>query len=71
LRITEYADRLLKDWSALNSRKHERNATNWIGKSSGAEIDFAIKGHEQLRVYTTARYHLCVDFMVIAPELKL
>ena len=47
--------------------------TNWIGKSSGAEIDFAIKGHAQkLRVYTTRPDTIFgVDFMVIAPELDL
>ena len=47
--------------------------TNWIGKSSGAEIDFAIKGHGQkLRVYTTRPDTIFgVDFMVIAPELDL
>ncbi len=32
--------------------------TNWIGKSSGAEIDFDIKGHEKIEsIYHQARYH--------------
>jgi leucyl-tRNA synthetase len=48
--------------------------SNWIGKSSGAEIDFAIAGHQDdvLRVYTTRPDTIFgVDFMVIAPEHDL
>jgi leucyl-tRNA synthetase len=47
--------------------------SNWIGKSSGAEIDFAIAQHgETLRVYTTRPDTIFgVDFMVIAPEHDL
>jgi leucyl-tRNA synthetase len=50
--------------------------TNWIGKSSGAEIDFALKSEQSvvknLRVYTTRPDTIFgVDFMVIAPELDI
>src|SRR5678810_631536 len=47
--------------------------SNWIGKSSGAEIDFDIKDHSQkLVVYTTRPDTIYgVDFMVIAPELEI
>jgi leucyl-tRNA synthetase len=46
---------------------------NWIGKSQGAEMDFLIKGSEQvLKVYTTRPDTIFgVDFMVVAPELEL
>lgn len=74
LRITEYADRLLEGLDRIEfSDSMKEMQTNWIGKSSGAEIDFAIKGHEQqLRVYTTRPDTIFgVDFMVIAPELDL
>jgi leucyl-tRNA synthetase len=72
LRITEYADRLLDGLQQVDfSEAMKEMQTNWIGKSSGAEIDFAIKGHDRkLRVYTTRPDTIFgVDFMVIAPEL--
>jgi len=74
LRITEYADHLLEGLEKIEfSEAMKEMQTNWIGKSSGAEIDFDIKGHEQkLRVYTTRPDTIFgVDFMVIAPELDL
>ncbi|MFT3683214.1 MAG: class I tRNA ligase family protein [Ferruginibacter sp.] len=74
LRITEYADRLLEGLNRIEfSDAMKDMQTNWIGKSSGAEIDFAIKGKEQqLRVYTTRPDTIFgVDFMVVAPELDL
>ncbi|MGC8749783.1 leucine--tRNA ligase [Hydrotalea sp.] len=74
LRITEYADRLLQGLETVEfSEAMKEMQTNWIGKSSGAEIDFAIEGStEKLRVYTTRPDTIFgVDFMVIAPELPL
>ncbi len=77
LRITEYADRLLEGLNHIDfSDSMKEMQTNWIGKSSGAEIDFAIRdenrtGHT-LRVYTTRPDTIFgVDFMVIAPELDM
>lgn len=74
LRITEYADRLLEGLERVDfSEAMKEMQTNWIGKSSGAEIDFAIKDHDQkLKVYTTRPDTIFgVDFMVIAPELDI
>ena len=74
LRITAYADRLLEGLNTVDfSDAMKEMQTNWIGKSSGAEVDFAIKGHTQkLRVYTTRPDTIFgVDFMVVAPELDL
>lgn len=75
LRITEYADRLLEGLDRIEfSDAMKEMQTNWIGKSSGAEIDFAIKGvlNTKLRVYTTRPDTIFgADFMVIAPELEL
>lgn len=75
LRITEYADRLLEGLSRIDfSEAMKEMQTNWIGKSSGAEIDFKIKDKDELnlRVYTTRPDTIFgVDFMVIAPEHDL
>jgi leucyl-tRNA synthetase len=74
LRITAYADRLLEglDKVAFSDAMKEMQ-TNWIGKSSGAEIDFAIANtSHKVRVYTTRPDTLFgVDFMVLAPEYEL
>ncbi|RTL58668.1 MAG: leucine--tRNA ligase [Sphingobacteriales bacterium] len=74
LRITEYADRLLEGLERIEfSEAMKEMQSNWIGKSYGAEIDFAIKGfNDKLRVYTTRPDTIFgVDFMVVAPEHEL
>lgn len=78
LRITEYADRLLEGLETVDfSDAMKEMQTNWIGKSSGAEIDFLIqiedkKTNNKIRVYTTRPDTIFgVDFMVIAPEHEL
>jgi leucyl-tRNA synthetase len=77
LRITEYADRLLKGLEEIDfSESMKEIQRNWIGKSYGAEIDFRIKtekGEEKdLRVFTTRPDTIFgVDFMVLAPEHEL
>jgi leucyl-tRNA synthetase len=75
LRITEYADRLLQGLDTVDfSDAMKEMQSNWIGKSSGAEIDFTVKGltGAALRVYTTRPDTIFgVDFMVIAPELDM
>jgi leucyl-tRNA synthetase len=86
LRITEYADRLLQGLETVDfSDAMKEMQTNWIGKSSGAEISFELlaMSHEpqssqlathssRLVVYTTRPDTIFgVDFMVIAPEHEL
>ena len=76
LRITEYADRLISGLDQIEFSEAMREMqTNWIGKSYGAEIDFAIavsKTAAQLKVYTTRPDTIFgVDFMVVAPEHEL
>jgi leucyl-tRNA synthetase len=74
LRITEYADRLLSGLDTIQfSDAMKEMQSNWIGKSEGAEIEFAIKNTTQkLRVYTTRPDTVFgVDFMVVAPEHEL
>ncbi len=77
LRITEYADRLLEGLERIEfSDSMKEMQTNWIGKSSGAEIDFDVKSEngtvKSLRVYTTRPDTIFgVDFMVVAPELDI
>ena len=74
LRITDYADRLLEglDTVAFSDAMKEMQS-NWIGKSSGAEISFQVQDtSDMLTVYTTRPDTIFgVDFMVIAPELEL
>ncbi len=74
LRITEYADKLLdglKDVDYLPNIKMQQE--NWIGRSTGAFVNFEVKGaDEKLRIYTTRPDTLFgVTFMVIAPEHPL
>ncbi len=78
LRITEYADRLVTGLEQIEfSDAMKEMQTNWIGKSYGAEIDFAIQTTDAqidipLTVYTTRPDTIFgVDFMVIAPEHSL
>ena len=74
LRITEYADRLLEGLQHVDfSESMKDMQSNWIGKSYGAEIDFAVDGQSPpIRVYTTRPDTLFgVDFLVIAPEHEL
>jgi leucyl-tRNA synthetase len=74
LRITEYADRLLKGLDEITfSDAMKDMQRNWIGKSQGAEIKFNITGSlESVVVYTTRPDTIFgVDFMVIAPEHEL
>lgn len=71
LRITEYADKLLAGLDEVNYLPNIKlQQQNWIGKSTGAFVDFKVKENgEKLRVYTTRPDTLYgVTFMVIAPE---
>jgi leucyl-tRNA synthetase len=74
MRITAYAERLLEDakeldWPASTLEQQR----NWIGRSEGAEIDFAIEGAaEKIRVFTTRADTLFgATYMVLAPEHPL
>lgn len=74
LRITAYAERLLEDLEELDWPEGIKEMQrNWIGKSTGAEIDFNIVGNdEKLRVYTTRPDTLFgTTYMVLAPEHPL
>lgn len=75
LRITEYADRLLKGLDEIDfSDSMKEIQRNWIGKSVGARIDFSIEGFAELplTVFTTRPDTIFgVDFMVLAPEHDL
>ena len=71
LRITRYADKLLEGLDHVDYLPNIRQQqVNWIGKSTGAFVDFKLKDtDEKLRVYTTRPDTLFgVTFMVIAPE---
>ena len=71
LRITEYADKLLEGLNTVDYPENiKMQQVNWIGKSTGAFVDFSIDEiDESLRVYTTRCDTLFgVTFMVIAPE---
>jgi len=71
-KITDYADRLLKDIDNLDGwpDKVKLMQSNWIGKSYGAEVDFKVKNIDKdLKVFTTRPDTLYgATFMVMAPE---
>jgi leucyl-tRNA synthetase len=74
LRIPHYADRLLSGLEKLDWPEGVKDMQrNWIGKSTGAEVDFEVEGsQEKLRVYTTRPDTLFgATYMVIAPEHPL
>ncbi len=83
LRITDYADRLLKGLDTVDfSDAMKEMQSNWIGRSYGAEIDFPFRSDKfatvedkqgrKLKVYTTRPDTIFgVDFMVVAPEHEL
>ena len=72
LKITDYADRLLDNLEKLEGwpQKVKTMQKNWIGRSVGAEVDFAIKDFDQkLKVFTTRPDTLYgVTYMVMSPE---
>ena len=75
-KITEYADRLLEDAQALEGQWPDRVLTmqrNWIGRSTGASVDFAIEGRaEPVTVYTTRPDTLYgATFFVVAADSPL
>lgn len=75
-RITDYADRLLDDLDQLEGRWPAKVLTmqrNWIGRSTGADVDFEIDGRDEpVSVYTTRPDTLFgATFMVVAPDSDL
>ncbi|GEN94378.1 leucine--tRNA ligase [Pediococcus ethanolidurans] len=74
LKITAYADRLLDDLDLIDwPESIKEMQRNWIGRSTGASINFKVDGtDEQIEVYTTRPDTLFgASYMVIAPEHKL
>ncbi|WP_026676645.1 leucine--tRNA ligase [Fictibacillus gelatini] len=71
LKITAYADRLLEDLEELDwPESLKEMQRNWIGRSEGAEVHFAIDGHDkEVTVFTTRPDTLFgATYMVLAPE---
>ena len=74
LKITKYADKLLQGLDDVDYPANvKQQQVNWIGKSTGAFVNFKLEGaDEELEVYTTRPDTLFgVTFMVIAPEHPL
>ncbi|HVQ19208.1 MAG TPA: leucine--tRNA ligase [Actinomycetes bacterium] len=75
-RITEYADRLLDDMKQLEGQWPEKvllMQRNWIGRSTGADVDFHIEGRQDpVTIYTTRPDTLFgATFFVVAPDSDL
>ncbi len=70
LKITAYAERLLNDLDGLDYIERVKlQQKNWIGKSTGAEVDFGTTAGDTLTVYTTRPDTLFgATYMVISPE---
>ena len=73
LKITDYADRLVKDLDTVDFIDRVKvQQRNWIGRSTGAEVDFATTLGDMLTVYTTRPDTLFgATYMVISPEHPL
>ena len=74
LKITEYADKLIEGLDTVDYIERVKvSQKNWIGSSTGAEVDFQIKGKEdKLRIYTTRCDTLFgATYMVVSPEHPL
>jgi leucyl-tRNA synthetase len=76
LKITDYADRLLDDMDQLEGAWPEKvllMQRNWIGRSTGAQVEFAVDGMDQkITVYTTRPDTLYgATFMVVAADSEL
>lgn len=73
LRITDYAERLLADLEMLDwPDSIKKQQADWIGKSEGAEVDFALPGGQNVRVFTTRPDTLFgATYMVLSPEHSL
>ena len=71
LKITDYADKLIEGLDGVDYIERVKvSQKNWIGRSTGAEVDFSVKGKEdKLRIYTTRCDTLFgVTYMVVSPE---
>ncbi|MCP3688045.1 MAG: leucine--tRNA ligase [Gammaproteobacteria bacterium] len=73
LKITDYAEQLLADLDTVEWPEQVKTMQrNWIGRSEGMEVEFAVPGHDSLMVYTTRPDTLYgATFMAIAAEHPL
>ncbi|MBR1483555.1 MAG: leucine--tRNA ligase [Ruminococcus sp.] len=73
LKITEYADRLINDLDLVDyPERVKAQQKNWIGRSTGAEVDFTTTTGDTLTIYTTRADTLYgATYMVISPEHPL
>ncbi|HIY09380.1 MAG TPA: leucine--tRNA ligase, partial [Firmicutes bacterium] len=73
LKITQYADRLINDLDLVDyPERVKAQQKNWIGRSTGAEVDFTATTGDKLTVYTTRPDTLYgVTYMVVSPEHPL
>ena len=73
LKITEYAERLIDDLDTVDYIERVKiQQRNWIGRSTGAEVDFATTAGDVLRVFTTRPDTLFgATYMVMSPEHAL
>lgn len=73
LKITEYADRLINDLDLVDyPERVKAQQKNWIGRSTGAEVDFSTTTGDTLTIYTTRADTLYgATYMVISPEHPL
>lgn len=70
LKITEYAERLINDLDLVNyPERVKAQQKNWIGRSTGAEVNFSTNTDEKIKVYTTRPDTIFgASYLVVAPE---
>ncbi len=74
MKITDYADELLDELDGLDEwpESVKTMQRNWIGRSKGLELEFAIDGHPAVKVFTTRPDTLMgVSYLAVAPEHSL
>ena len=73
LKITDFADDLIDDLDTVNWPEHTKEAQrNWIGRSSGVELDFVLSTEDTVTVFTTRPDTLYgVTYLVLAPDHHL
>ena len=73
LKMTKYGERLADDLSKTDYLEHIKlSQLNWIGKSTGVEVDFKIKQGGEFSIFTTCIETIYgITFMVLAPESKI
>ena len=72
LKITDYADKLIEGLDSVDYiEKVKVSQKNWIGRSEGAEVDFTLKGKEEVHLYNTSDTLFGATYMVVSRNIHI